>query len=107
MASISVQVPEDHSELLAQLGEKLNIDIHTNVVTRPFDGLAMTQILIPVSAAVVSVLKKWIDARQKSRDAYRIFYQGVDISGYTSAEAERIISKLAGSPPESTDDDRQ
>lgn len=104
--NISVQVPEDQAYLLDTLVDELDLGSRVeNVVMRPFDGLTMVQVLIPVSTATVSVIRKWIDARQKARSSYRIFCRGMELTGFSAREAERFIVHLAETS-RSEDDDR-
>lgn len=101
--NISVQVPAEDPEALTALASELGLTPDDLIAARPFDGLIMLQILVPVSTAAISVLRKWIDARERSRSSYRIFVQGVEITGYTAAEAERILLALAEEAAENDD----
>jgi hypothetical protein len=99
---ISVQVPVEDDEALATLASELGLTLGDPIRVRPFDGIIMIQMLVPVSTAAISILRKWIDARQKSRSSYRIFAKGIEMTGYTAAEAERVLRALA---EEDTDGD--
>jgi hypothetical protein len=99
---ISVQVSVEDDDALATLASELGLRLDDPIKVRPFDGIIMLQLLVPFSTAAVSILRKWIDARQKSRSSYRIFAKGIEMTGYTAAEAERVLRALA---EEDTDGD--
>jgi hypothetical protein len=91
---VSVQVPEDELESLQDLTHLTDTTMEDSIVAHPFDGLTMVQILLPITAGTVAILRTWISERQKARKEYRIFADGLDLSGYTASEAVRILESL-------------
>ena len=97
-AYISVQVPKsDRSELLT-LAERLGSTELDASMTRPFDGEAMLQTLIPATLASIPILRVWIKSRTERAKNYRISCSGVEINGYSAEEACAILEKLLPEP---------
>lgn len=105
MKYVSVQVPEAEASSLTVLTEEAGMR-NDDVVRRvhSFDGALTAQILIPLSGAVVAVLRTWMKARQESRSDYRIVADGIELSGYTAAEAEKVLRRLLGASDDAAED---
>ncbi|MGI5238688.1 hypothetical protein [Dactylosporangium sp. CA-139066] len=86
---VLVQVPPADVDDLSALAEAAEI-----VEARPFDGETMLQILYILSPSSLTALVTWIRARAASRKHYRIVVDGVELTGYTAAETERVLAEL-------------
>ncbi|MGH3939456.1 MAG: hypothetical protein ACRDTG_12650 [Pseudonocardiaceae bacterium] len=91
---VSVQVSEDSRADLAQLSDELGGDMMMPISAHPFDGVAFIQIVFPLTALSAVVLRTWIEKKAESRKSMRVIVDGIDITGYTSAEAQKILDKL-------------
>lgn len=104
MTYASVQVPVEDREALMELATDADLGDVEIMAAHPFDGSLMLQVLVPISTAAALVLRKWIDARQKTRQAYRVFVDGIELTGYTLDEVERLLqTKLASQASGSAD----
>lgn len=92
---LSVQVPPGDEATLAELAEQLGIDTDAVIRTHPFDGQEMLHLLVPASAAALTVLRTWIKSHYARAAHYRITYRGTEIIGYSADEVERLIASLA------------
>jgi hypothetical protein len=94
--NISVQVPpEDRSaldDLLARLGLSADAEI-TEV--HPFDGETVVQSVVALTAVGTPALRAWLRARVDERKAFRVVYDGVEYTGYTSEEVEALVTALS------------
>ncbi|MFE2375601.1 hypothetical protein [Streptomyces sp. NPDC059398] len=73
---------------------------------RPFDGEATLQILIALSAATFPYFRTWIRSRTEQRKVTKVVIDGLELSGYTEKEANRILDRVQSrlaALPESTD----
>lgn len=91
---LSVQVPEGDLDDLASLVRKLGDSSIEPLFAHPFDGALLVQIVVPITALNVAILRTWILSRKEARKAMRVVADGVDISGYTAAEVSKILNSL-------------
>jgi hypothetical protein len=92
---ISVHVPSEEASVLSELLELAGLPPAPDVTTRPFDGQAMAQVLLPCAATIIPVLTRWIYNRRRARSSYRIFVDGIELTGYTAREARLILERLS------------
>lgn len=105
--SVFVQVPIGEDADLQALLDQAGSPDSQLIETHPFDGETVIQaalVLIPTS---MSVLKTWLRSRANERKSFKIAYRGIELSGYTPAEADQIIQRLEKDlgPAELNEDD--
>ncbi len=87
---VGVPAPDraDLEALAAELGVAGNL-----VEQRYFDGDIFAEIVLSasMSAAAWATLRTWIRARAEVLKATRVSSRGIEITGYTRADAERLI----------------
>lgn len=97
--TIAVQVPADDADelekLLAELDQEQDL-----VGSRPFDGQVLVTALVIISGGAFGVLRTWIRARADARKEYRVVVDGMEMTGYSGAEVERILNSLRDTGPE-------
>lgn len=91
---IAIRVPQadraDLEALLLSQGE----DVESIAVSRPFDGESVVQAVVILSGVSYPFFRTWLNSRTASRKTFSIVRNGTEISGYTSAEAAKIIKEL-------------
>jgi hypothetical protein len=55
----------------------------------------MAQVLLPCTAAMIPVLTSWMNNRRRARSSYRIFADGIELTGSTAREARLILERLS------------
>ena len=91
----SVQLPAgDRSDLDGLAADLGDLSPEHRAEVHPFDGMLAAQILVPLTAAATAVLKQWLETRAESRKPFRIFIDGVEFSGLSRPEVERLLVAL-------------
>jgi hypothetical protein len=91
--AIMVQVTEDDTSDLQTLLETAN-STSPLIEARPFDGESVVQVMLILTPATFAALKTWIRSRAEQRKAFKIAYNGIELSGYTPAEAEQLLNRI-------------
>ncbi|WP_406140004.1 hypothetical protein [Streptomyces sp. NBC_01089] len=68
---------------------------------RPFDGEATLQMLIALSVATFPYFRTWLRSRSDQRKVTKVVIDGLELSGYTEKEANRILDRVQGKLAES------
>ncbi|NDZ77252.1 hypothetical protein G3I19_01655 [Streptomyces sp. SID10853] len=63
---------------------------------RPFDGEAALQMLIALSVATFPYFRTWIRSRADQRKETKVVVDGLELSGYTEKEVNRILDRVQG-----------
>jgi hypothetical protein len=66
--------------------------------SRGIDGAALVQVLVPVSAGALAVLRSWIMARATTRQNIELVVNGHRFRGLSADELERLLRQLAEEP---------
>jgi hypothetical protein len=91
---ISVQVPIRDQEDLIELAAALQLKQEELTETHPFDAETTVQILVPATTAAVAIARKWLETRIQARKSYRVFVDGIEFTGYSAPEANRLIEAI-------------
>jgi hypothetical protein len=90
---VVVSVPEGDAEDLNALQASFIGSPHL-VEAHPFDGEALAQMVGALGTGGLGALTVWLRARAEQRKHFRVSFDGLEITGYGSEEAERIIRML-------------
>ncbi|WP_146081670.1 hypothetical protein [Clavibacter michiganensis] len=93
MQHVLISVPAEDAKDLAHLQEMLS-EPGQLIESKPFDGVLMLQILVPVTLASVPVLKLWIKSRFELRQTQSVSINGMNFTGYSPKEIEQIAKIL-------------
>jgi hypothetical protein len=88
----TVQVPAADAADLESLRE-LSPDGELEHV-HPFDGDAIVQILVTISAATLPYFQSWMDARVASRKSFEFRHRGTRIAGASADDVTKILKAL-------------
>ncbi|QIS20957.1 hypothetical protein [Nocardia terpenica] len=93
--TLAVAVPADDPSSEEDLRE-LNSGIATEQIAtdvRPFDGETMIQTVIGLSTVTYPYFRTWVLSRLEHRKVFKIVINGIEMSGYSDAEVQRILRK--------------
>lgn len=97
MQHVLIAVPTEDASDLSELQKSL-IQPGTAIESKPFDGITMLQVLVPLTAASIPVLTTWIKSRFELRRTQTVSFKGMKFTGYSPDEIEQLKKLLeAGS----------
>lgn len=64
------------------------------VEVSPFDGASALQLIASVSAVSFPYFRMWVNSRTAARKQFKVVIDGVELTGYNEAEADRIIQTV-------------
>lgn len=103
MQHVVIAVPEAEALELARLQDTLPQNT-TPIQSKPFDGVTMLQILVPVTVASIPIIKTWVKARFEHRKTQAISFKGMKFTGYSATEVKELIELLDSEIAAGSDD---
>lgn len=93
MEHVLLAVPPAEAAELEEL--KATVEGTSQVVeARPFDGVVVAQILVPLTLATIPVLKAWLTARFDHRKSQTVVVRGMKFTGYSAEEVKELFESL-------------
>jgi|ERR1700704_1063873 hypothetical protein len=102
-----IQCPEDDASdfqnLLSELQESRAVsadDKPEMVRVHPFDGQVLLEMVLPITAGVLAVVRTWIRARYEQKKAYFIMKDGdiITVAGYEPDKTIEILQSYTQLP---------
>lgn len=93
MNYLIIAVPPADAADLQELKESLPTT-GTTIESKPFDGIEMLQVIVPVTATAIPVLTTWIKARFEHRRSQGVSLKGMKFTGYSPNEIEELTKLL-------------
>lgn len=103
MTGIAIRLEGDQRSELEEFLAGVNSDAEV-MMTRPFDGETAVQAVVLLSSVSFPFFQTWLRRRAEARKAYRIVVDGTELTGYSSAEVERILTIVQKTLPPSDGD---
>jgi hypothetical protein len=76
------------------LEELTSIQGTRTLESKPFDGVVVSQILVPITAVSVPLIKVWIAQRFDHKKAQSFTVRGMKFNAYSAKEIERLVQVL-------------
>lgn len=93
MDHVLIAVPTENAAELTELQELLAMP-EVTIESKPFDGVTIAQVLIPVTVLSVPVLTTWIRSRFEHRRSQSVSFRGMKFTGYSPDEIEQLVELL-------------
>lgn len=91
---VSIDLSDDDADAeLRKLAEALSVT-EEPVEVSPFDGASALELFVSISAVTFPYFKIWVNSRTANRRKFKVVIDGVELTGYNEAEANKILQTV-------------